>query len=269
MSLFSRGYDDVKKAKKEQEERGNQGFELFDFFVAEDGGEAPFMFLTEEPVNWDSHTYQTRNGRYNTVLCTGDDCKFCNDNDRPRFVGSYLVLDLRPYTYEKDGEEITKEYQVKLYTQGTRVLSQLDRLSSKYGLKDKLWNLVRIGKSTSTTYTFEREEEQELTEEKIREVLPEFLGEDYDGTMESLYNIVEEQIKMKAPEGNLDTKENAEKEEEDMKDKLVGTGDKEDKKKKSGKSALFGSSKSKSKEKKKSKDKKEKKSRGTSLFKSK
>lgn len=259
IGLFSRGYDEVKKAKERQQQ--NSGFELFDFYVSDDGEEAPFMFLTEEPINWDSHTIKTRKG-YNTVLCTGEGCKHCAEGDRPRFVGSYLVVDLRPYTYEKDGKEVTKEYQVKLYTQGTRVLSQLDRLSDKYGLTDKIWNLVRIGKGKSTTYTFERDEDNELTSDQIEEILPEFLEEDYDGTMESLYKIVEEQVKMKAPKGSFKGKE--ETSEEDMKNKLIGTDDKKEEKKDKSKASFLKGNKSKSKPKKK-----DKKKRGSSLFKTK
>lgn len=246
--LFKRGYKAVVEEKaRQEEERKNRQFGLWDFYVKGDGEEADFVFLTEEPVNWDSHTIQrSRNGKtyYDTILCTGEDCEYCADGDRPRFVGSYLVVDLRPYTYKKNGEDVTVDFQLRLYTQGTKVLSQLDRSSSKYGLVDRLWTLVRVGTGQSTTWSFERGDEQPLSPEEIKEVLPENMQEKYDGKMESLYSIIGEQIMAKAPDS--DDKEEEEETEEEMKDKLVGVSDKKETKKKTN-SLFKGKSSSKKK----------------------
>ena len=71
-------------------------------------------------------------------------------------------------------------------------------LFSKYGLVDRNSTIIRSGKGTSTSYIIERGEEEEITSEEITAMLPDVLKDKYDGTMESLYKIIEEQITMPA-----------------------------------------------------------------------
>ena len=137
-NMFKRGYKQVREEKQRQDEnREKMGKQLWRFFLSKDGDEAQVRFLTEEPVNFSEHTIKTTRGgkeAYDSVICTKDDCPLCEGGDRASFKGAYLIYDKRPYTYkDKDGKEKTASGQLRLYVQGTRVLSQLDRLSERYG----------------------------------------------------------------------------------------------------------------------------------------
>lgn len=202
MSMFKKGFSVVREEKERQaiaqEARGKR---LFNFFLTKDGEEADVIFLTEEPVNYYEHNIKgVKNGKdvYTKYTCTQDDnCELCNKGDNPSFKGAFLVYDTRPFTYkDKDGNEKEAEGSVKLLTYGTKSLSQLDRLSTKYGLAGRRITVIRTGKGTSTTYAFERGEKEDIDEDDIRNLLPEKLKDDYDGTEESLYKIVEEQLKL-------------------------------------------------------------------------
>lgn len=77
------------------------------------------------------------------------------------------------------------------------VISQLDRVSDKYGLSNRDVTLIRLGSGTQTSYTVERGDEEKLSTKTIKNFLPEKLRDDYDGTVDSLYSIVEEQLLLK------------------------------------------------------------------------
>lgn len=195
MGLFKRGYESVREEKARQEKaRENSSKTLFRFFIKGDGEEAQVRFLTEDPVNFKEHTIPVGN-RYENHVCTHDfgECELCNSGDRPSFKSAYLIFDKRGYT-NKEGKEIKGS--LKLYVQGTRVTSQLERLSQRYGLTTRDYIIERSGSGTSTTYMFDRLDEDELTKQEITAMLPEFLKSKYDGTMSSLYTIVEEQLEM-------------------------------------------------------------------------
>lgn len=204
MSLFKRGYNAVEEEKKRQEENRQSGNRLWRFFIQGDGSEADVRFLTEEPLNYYEHTLKViQNGkeRYDSAVCIGDDCPICARGERPTFKGAYLIVDKRPYEYtDKDGNKKSGSDQVRLYVQGTRVLSQLDRISNKYGLSNRDVTIVRIGTGTATTYTIERGEKEDLTPDYIESLLPDSIKEQYNGTVDSLYDIVEEQLKLWIPE---------------------------------------------------------------------
>ena len=80
--------------------------------------------------------------------------------------------------------------------------------------------MIRMGKGTSTTYTFERGELQSLTKKDIEELLPESVRDLYEGTTESLYTILEKQIMASA---GVDTDED-----EPVKDTALVSLDDED-----------------------------------------
>ena len=94
------------------------------------------------------------------------------------------------------GKSKNGKNQLRLFVQGMKVVSQLDRISDKYGLSNRDVTIVRLGKGTQTTYTIERGDEEKLSKKEIEQLLPEKLREQYDGTMDSLMNIVEEQLLM-------------------------------------------------------------------------
>lgn len=198
MGLFKRGYEASREEKARQDKaRENAGKKMWRFFLSDDGDEADLRFLTEEPVNFYEHNVK-KGERYEQYCCTGDDnCPFCNDGDRPTYKGAYLVVDRREYEYtDNNGKKQKGKNQVRLFVQGMKVVSQLDRISDKYGLSNRDVTIIRLGKGTQTTYTVERGEEEKLTTKEIEQLLPEKLRESYDGTMDSLMNIVEEQLLM-------------------------------------------------------------------------
>lgn len=200
MALFKRGYE-VNRENQERQDRAreNAGKKLFDFFLSNDKEEADVRFLTEEPINFMMHTIKRSEKEYDNYTCTGENCPLCANGDKPKDKGAYLIVDRRKFEYtDKNGNKKSGSNQVKMYIQGTRTVSQLDRLSSKYGITNRDLTIVRLGKGTSTTYTIERGDEEKLSSDEISKLLPENIKEKYDGTMESLYSVVEEQLMMRA-----------------------------------------------------------------------
>ena len=197
-NLFKRGYETTREEKKRLDKiKENSGKKLYPFFLSKDGEEAEVRFLTEEPVNCYVHSVKESNGKFSNYVCTSDDCPLCADGDRPTYKGVYLIVDKREVEYEdSNGKTQTRKNQVRLYMQGMKVVSQLDRISSKYGLSNRNVNIVRLGTGTSTTYTIEKGDEEKLSVKEIEELLPDKLRDQYDGTMDSLMSIVEEQLMM-------------------------------------------------------------------------
>lgn len=227
---FKRGYSAVNdEVKRQEENREKMGKTLWRFFLAKDKDEADVRFLTEEPITFYEHTVQnTVNGktRYDNVICIGEDCPLCENGDRPSFKGAFLMYDKRPYEYtDKDGKKQTGKGQLRLYVAGTKVLSQLERLSERYGLTDRDYTITRAGSGTSTTYMFDRSDNvNKLTEAEIKNMLTDKLKEKYNGTSDSLYSIVEEQIQLLANIGTDDDEEPV----SDNRDNLVGADALED-----------------------------------------
>ena len=198
MGMFKRGYEASRAEKERQDKaRENAGKKLWRFFLSNDGDEADLRFLTEEPVNFYEHNLKKGDNRFEQYCCTGDNCPLCEDGDRPTYKGAYLVVDRREFEYtDNNGKKQKGKNQVRLFVQGMKVISQLDRISDKYGLSNRDVTVVRLGKGTQTTYTIERGDEEKLTKKEIEQLLPEKLREEYDGTMDSFYSIVEEQLTM-------------------------------------------------------------------------
>lgn len=235
MGMFKRGYEASRAEKQRQDEaRENAGKRLWRFFLSGDGDEADLRFLTEEPINFYEHNLKgSRNGKetYTQFTCPGENCSLCDDGDRPTYKGAYLVVDRREYEYtDSNGKKQKGKDQVRLFVQGMKVVSQLDRISSKYGLSNRDVTLVRLGSGTQTTYTVERGDEEKLTEKEIRNLLPEKLREQYDGTMDSLYAIVEEQLAMNVKDYEPETDDDEEEDEDDGRSGIIGVDDEEDEK---------------------------------------
>lgn len=204
-SMFKRGFNAVNEEKQRQEEQRNKGNGLFRFFLKKDKDEADVTFLTEQPVNFFEHTIKKYvNGKefYESIPCVGEGCKHCADGDRPSFKSAWLIIDHREVSFEKDGKKQTVSDQLRLLVYGTKVASQLDRKSERYGLMGRVYTIVRLGSGTSTTYTFEHGDKYTLSRKEIEEVLPDSIKDLYDGTTDSLYNIIEKQIEMLVPGAN-------------------------------------------------------------------
>lgn len=198
MGIFARGYSASRAEKERQDKaRENAGKRLWRFFLANDGEEADLRFLTEEPVNFFEHNIKRSENKFEQFVCTGDECSLCDSGEKPTYKGAYLVVDRREYEYtDKNGKKQKGKNQVRLFVMGMKVISQLDRIHEKYGLSNRDVTIVRLGKGTQTTYTIERGDEEKLSKKEIENLLPENLREQYDGTMESLMDIVESQLLM-------------------------------------------------------------------------
>lgn len=204
-NLFKCGYEAAREEQERQEElRAELGKRIYRFMISSKDGdnEALVHFITEEPVTFMEHSIKlVRGGKevYENHLCTQDDkCPYCNNGDRPSFKGALLVVDKRPYSYtNKQGKKIEGDSQLRLYVAGTKILGQLDRLSTRYGLSSRDYIITRSGKGTSTSYMFDRTDEvYTMTKKEIENILPENLREEFDGTEESLVNIIQEQLLM-------------------------------------------------------------------------
>lgn len=235
MGVFSRkGYKAVEEEKKRQENRRG----LYRFFITGDGSEAEVRFLTDSPITFSEHSIKTvRNGKemFDNVICTGDErpCPHCANGERPSFKGAYLIWDEREFeAKDANGKKKKVKGSLKLYVAGTKVLSQIQRLYSKYGLLDKQYTIVRLGEGTSTTYTFERGESlTPLSDKEIENMLPDNLRKLYDGTQDSLYDIIEKVLESEiVNSGSLSSDDDTEDEEdeEDYNKQLVNTDDEDE-----------------------------------------
>ena len=197
-----RGFEEaVEVEAKNQKARENRGKQLWRFFLKKDGDEATIRFLTETPINFYEHTLKGfKNGKetYDSVPCLSQDCPHCAKGDKPSYKGAFLIYDKRPSTYtDKMGTTHELDGQLRLYVQGAKVVSQLKRLSERYSLTGRDYTITRSGSGTSTSYMFDRSDAtSKLSEKEIRDMLPEALRTKYNGTADSLLDIVENQIAM-------------------------------------------------------------------------
>ena len=232
---FKKGFSSVKKEIKRQEEEAEKRKSgLWRFFLVipkgETSAEADLRFLTEEPINFYEHVLDNGRGGFDNHICTADEdnCKFCDAGNKPSFKGAFLVYDKSTYI-NKDGEEV--ESGLRMFVMGTKVLGQLDRLSNKYGLTSRDYTIVKTGKGQQVSYSFEiGENKSKLTSKEITNMLPEALRDKYDGTMDSLYEILtdalQSQIDTDKANFNLDDED-----EEDDNDNIVDIEDDEEPKK--------------------------------------
>lgn len=229
---FKRGYKPLAKEAKRQEELRQQRKErLYEFFLKDDRDEADVRFLLEEPCNIRIHQVQRRaaNGKtyYENVICTEDNnCPYCEQGDNPTMKGATLVIDRRPYEYtDEKGKKRKAQNTVKLFIQGTKVMGQLERISEKYGLTDRDVTIIRLGTGTGTSYTIERGDEEPITTKEIKNALPDWCRDQYDGTEDSLYDILEDQLtKMLAKPDDYDSDYEEDEDDEEEEDERPRRG---------------------------------------------
>lgn len=236
-SLFSRGYSQAREeAERQERARANAGKLIYEFFLKSDkknrSTEADVIFLTDEPVNFHMHTLP-RGNRFDSFVCCGNDCPDCDRGDTPSYKGAYLIYDRRPYEYTNiKGETIKKKGQIRLYFAGIRVMSQLDTLNLKTGLLHRECTILRTGTGMQTSYNFMLGNKLSVTKKVVNNWLAD-LHEDirdlYDGTDDSLYAIIEEQLKMRMRNAEEDEDDELPfKDDDDYDDTLVGDEDEED-----------------------------------------
>jgi len=204
MSIFKVGYAVAREeSKKAEARRAEFGKKIYEFFLTDDGDEAEVVFLNEEPLNCYTHNRISRRGGkeyFDTVVCSQDeDCPDCNEGERSTYKGAYLIVDLRPYEYTDDrGRKQTKEHSIKFYLPGNRIVTQLDRISTKYQLAGSVMNIVRHGKGTKTTYIVERtNEEYVFNKKELEALMTDEVKKLYDGSEDSVYSIIEQQLEIR------------------------------------------------------------------------
>ena len=185
MSLFSKGFNNVREEQKRQEEsfKRRKG-QLFKFFLTNNQPDGTIVFLHNEPITFAAHTVKNSNQKWETKICVAgqDECEYCNRGDKPALKGAYIIIDRTPFEVkDPDGKSRINEGQLKLYIASTRVLSQLDRKNSKNidkggkGLIGKEWDISRTGSGTNTMYEFEMGDEFEVNSAVISDLLNEEL----------------------------------------------------------------------------------------------
>jgi hypothetical protein len=207
MSVFrKRGFDAHKNEEQRRKDeavkrRGN----IWRYFLSDDDEDVPVRFLTEEPVLFYEHSIPVPGGgnKFTNETCTGDDCPHCESGNRASYKGAWLVVDGREREVDeyKDNKKTGKKKiikdQIKMYVRGSTDIAKLDRLSRKFGLTTRPWFATKTGANTSTSYELDRGEKSKLTSKEIQNLiakLPEKYREHYNGDMESLYDIVEDQV---------------------------------------------------------------------------
>lgn len=231
-SMFKRGYGAVQEEKTRIDKaRENAGNKLWTFFLSRDGDEAVIRFLNEEPITFDAHVImEGRN--YNTYVCpakSGASCRFCDSGDKTVFHGAYLIIDKREveYTNRSTGKKETHKAQLRLYLPKTTVMSQLDRLSSKYGLTKRDYEITRSGVDTKTAYMLVPLDPTKITREEVANLMPEKMREKYDGSQDSVMDIIEEQLTMLMVDSRAQNNDE-EDEEETSRDSVIDLDDDEE-----------------------------------------
>jgi hypothetical protein len=225
-SVAKRGFKAVREeqARREKAKEMKKGL-LWRFFITKkDPEDIPVRFLTEEPICFYEHTI-SEGGKFTNVPCIGDGCPHCEEK-KPTYVAGWLVVDGREIEVDekdsngnKTGKKKVIKDRIKLLVRGMTTAGQLDRLSRKYGLLDKMWYVTRTGTGTDTVWNFDRGDTDELTDKQMKALfaqLPEELR-DLDP-----YDIVEGQIKMamELASGESDSSENEEEESAEDKEEL-------------------------------------------------
>ena len=168
---------------------------LGEFYLTEKDSEAEITFLTEEPIQF--YGYRAPQGK--GYMCVPVDKK---DNPldslgNPTYFGAYLVFDHRSYESKAGGKTKTVDGSVRMYIVGVTVMSLLESKHKRYGLEMQKYTVERTGSGKAVSFSFEHEGDSELTIKKLKKYMPESIAEQYDGDVESLYDIIKEQLEMR------------------------------------------------------------------------
>lgn len=187
--------EEEEKRKKQAEQRKGK---LWRFFITDkDEDDIPIRFLTNEPILYYEHTFKIQ-GKIAYAVCTGEDCEHCADGNKPSYKGAFLIVDRRSFEIDerdtngnKTGKKKKVKDRLKLLVRGTTDLAKLDRQNTKHGLTNRDYYVTKVGSGTSTSYEFERGDEEPLSQTEIKNLLAQ-LPEKYRNM--DVYEIVEAQI---------------------------------------------------------------------------
>lgn len=198
--VFKRGRGFTQAAKEEKaikERREQASSSLWRFFLKDGEEDVPLIFLTEEPVLFYEHSVKQPNGKFDNVVCTGEDCPHCVDGN-PSYKGAWLVIDGREFTYKKDGKEVVGKDQIRIYARGMQDVGKLARKSKRYGLTGRQYLVSKTGSGTATSYELEPEDELELSPKELANIfarLPQKYREHIDPSdEETYYEVLEDSL---------------------------------------------------------------------------
>lgn len=144
-SWASTGYEKAREISAAMDNRT-------EYFYLEDGKSATVRFLQDKPLCVFEHRVKVGE-KHRTLTClegTGEVCPLCEANIPKTFKGYYSIM--------QDG-------MVKQYKVGVTVLKTLDKFFGKYNtLKDRTYEISRVGGGLKTTYTFAPDDKAPFSE---------------------------------------------------------------------------------------------------------
>lgn len=176
-TVFKKGFKAVKEEQVRREKaKAQRKGRIWRYYLNDGDEDVPLQFLTEEPLCFFEHSVQ-EGGKFTNVPCIGEGCKECAKK-KPSYSGAWLVVDGRTVEIDerdsngqKTGKKKKLTDQIKMLVRGVTTMSQLDRLSSKYGLMDRMWYLTKTGKNTDTVWNFDRGDDEEISSKRLKALL--------------------------------------------------------------------------------------------------
>jgi len=152
------------------EERKNERGKYLPRVIVPDGETRVVCFAPGDPVVYEDHSVQeVRAGytRYNAYTCSRGDCELCGRGVAKVRRAAYKVVNMTPYTRQKDGKTFVNSPQV-LVLSSTAWQVLLDEIKDN-GLEDPalaVFKVRRRGNGAQTTYSFKLVEKR--AKKKIR-----------------------------------------------------------------------------------------------------
>lgn len=182
MSKFNRrgGFKTFEREEERKEQERSLGRNnIYGMFLREGEEDIPMRFLTDEPILGYFHSVPRGGGKgLDDVPCTGTGCPECALGENKRsYKGMWLVVDERPWERKlrKDGKETGEveevPHSVRILTRGSKDISVYNKKHEKFPLNEYTWEISRIGRDSSTSYSIERGEKEPLTPEETMEYL--------------------------------------------------------------------------------------------------
>lgn len=185
MGLFNRGYDDVEKIAKAEEERRNTD-RLYRFWMPT-GTTTRIVFLDDQPPIFEEHQLQIGGDWKNWFTCLkqfGKTCPHCEAKSYAYTAGAYTIIDGTEWTDKKGNKHVNEK---KLFIAKIDTLKKLKQMSAKRGgLRGCVFEVSRTGdKSPGTGDMFDFE--KKMTEE---ELLAAFGGKEKKGHEPADYDTI-------------------------------------------------------------------------------
>ncbi len=168
---FKRGFGTVDEAlalqKKQAEVRDKKrklGLNAFPFYIkAGDAEKHYFIILSKEPIIFNKHSIQVfKKGKqvWDTILCTGDNCKACANGLHPQPQGGFPIVEVGQW---EDMDKKVHEGMIKPLMRSIQDISVIkneflgNQQADKENVYNNLYSAYRVGTGTQTRYQFRYE----------------------------------------------------------------------------------------------------------------